>query len=466
MNNLPQEFKNNMINLLGKKSQEYFDSLDLPPKKGVVLNTNLLSEDEILKLINVKRKIPFSETGYLLENGEEKLGNTWVHHAGLIYLQEPSSMAPVAAAGGLENKKVLDLCASPGGKTIDISIRQKGTGLLVSNEIVYKRAKILFQNIERCGLKNCIVTSNSPEELASEFVEFFDVIFVDAPCSGEGMFRKDPNTICEWNKDIPAQNKKRQIEILTNANKMLKTGGELIYSTCTFNTTENEEVVKLLTENGYQIEKTDANLSSFSQNGIKKVCKNSDFACRFYPQDGVGEGQFVCRLRKTMDAKIANCAQNNIKSAQKNEKTKQFCKNNGQNIKIVDEFLKSTLNDTRSVQYNIQDNRVYAVINQEVENKKLNFVARGINVGEIVKDRLEPHHQFFKVYGKDCKQCVNLTAAEVEKYLDGQEIDASNMKNGYACAMFNGAVLGGGKVAAGKLKNYYPKGLRSKINKI
>ena len=468
MINLPNKFLEQMDWLLGKKELElYLKSFSDEPKKGVVLSTKEKPAREILGFLPAAQKIPFAKTGYKL-NTNEKLGNTWFHHAGLVYMQEPSSMAAASLIEQKDGLKILDLCASPGGKTIDAYFACGKNCVIVSNEINYERAKILYQNIERLGLDNIIVTNNSPSQLSAVFNEYFDYILVDAPCSGEGMFRKDPATIDEWKENLDEINSKRQKEIVLEADKMLKTGGKLIYSTCTYSTKENEEIIEFLIDNGYSVFKPSKELLDNSERG---VTQNTKYACRFYPQNNVGEGQFVCGLIKEKNTSLRQydnkTAENNTKNTAISIKNHQkTAKNDLNNVKSAEKTAKMFIKDAVNAEITdifIKNSKVFAQIDSEISCLPLRFIASGINIGEIFKDRIEPHHQFFKVFGKLFKTQIELSKEDAEKYLAGEELETNMAKKGYAVVCYNGAILGGVKIAGGRLKNYYPKALRSKL---
>lgn len=462
---LPQEFKNNMKDLLKQDYDNFINSQDLPAKRGVIINTNFANATEaMLNCLNLN-KLSFVPNGYAL-NGEEKLGNTWFHHAGLIYLQEPSSMAPPLLFNNLKGKKVLDLCASPGGKTIALSMQIGENGLLVSNEIVPQRAKVLFSNVERLALNNVIVTNNSPQELAQVFGDYFDAILVDAPCSGEGMFRKDKNAVSEWFLGCNEMCAKRQKEIIKSVVLMLKQGGQLVYSTCTFSKQENEEVVAFIKSLGFEILPAKDEIKRCSKNGISFIKGDNMQECRrFYPMDKVGEGQFMALLKKCKN------------ECEINKNSSIFCKNNQnkgkgdsilskQELSIVSEFLNNNLLNLDCIKnYSLIKDKenVILIKDKELVNLPLKFVSKGIIVGKIEKNRIEPHHYFFKVFGQNFKRKINLTELQMKDFVAGREIEVENESNGFASVLYNGFVLGGGKIANGRLKNYYPKGLRAII---
>ena len=245
---LPAQFTNNMKTLLGTDFEKYKKSMDEPSVRGLRINTIKTSIENFNAHFNLcVQDIPYEKNGRVLLS-QEKLGNLPIHMTGMIYMQEPSSMLPVSTIDYKGDEKVLDLCAAPGGKSTQVA-SYVTDGLVVSNEIVTAIAKILFSNIERLGVKNSIILNDTPENISNNMQGFFDVVLVDAPCSGEGMFRKDNETIKEWSFDGILFNQERQLEILNCADKCLKQGGKLIYSTCTFSELEDEDVILKFLEN-------------------------------------------------------------------------------------------------------------------------------------------------------------------------------------------------------------------------
>ena len=242
--NLPSRFLANMKLLLGEQYLSFEKSFDDEPSQSLRVNTLKLSPKRAVELLDGNlQPIDWCDSGYYY-NDYLRPGKHPYHEAGLYYIQEASAMSVVEALGVQEGDVVLDLCSAPGGKATHIACKLGDAGLLVANEIVPSRAKILSQNIERMGIARAIVTNNSPDELQDRWQEFFDKIVVDAPCSGEGMFRKNPQSITEWNEQSPIICAQRQALILDSAYKMLKKGGKMIYSTCTFEVEENERTIE------------------------------------------------------------------------------------------------------------------------------------------------------------------------------------------------------------------------------
>ena len=427
---MKEEFLKLMTNLLGDDYDDFVKSYNENPKRG--LRSRI---DNDIK----KEKLKFGINEYMLLS-DEKLGNSPIHHLGGIYLQEPSAMAPVNIIDINPNWNCLDMCASPGGKSGQIAERLTN-GILVSNEIDKKRCQILFQNMERMGYDNVIVLNNDPAYLVNNFKGFFDLIVLDAPCSGEGMFRKDSTAVDMWNLGNVEACAKRDELLLEYANAMLKKGGIIIYSTCTFSAEEDEnQITNFLKKHDYSIIKPNNNVL---ESGVKGLI---DGTIRFYPHNSVGEGQFMCAIKKNEE----------IESINKKGKYKKLESNE---LKLVNEFLKDTVSN---LELNLikKNNQIYHLVS-DVNLDNLNVLSYGVKIGEIDK-RFIPNHHFFKVFGKyfNNKLELKLDDSNVLKYLRGEQLDIE-MKKGYGVIMIDGLSLGGFKSSDGVLKNLYPKGLRN-----
>ena len=469
---LPQDFLCDFEIQFGKDCLEkYSESFIKPSVKGIRLN-NLKGNVELIKdFYDNFEKIPYFPNCFYVEN-EQKFGNSILHQSGAFYVQEPSSMIPVASVKNMDfnNKLILDLCASPGGKSTQIASLMNNTGLLVSNEINFSRAKVLFSNIERLGIKNCIVTSETPQNLANNFKGVFDYIFVDAPCSGEGMFRKDNLAIKEWNSNLKFFNQTRQMEILKSANEMLKCGGTLVYSTCTFNTIENEQVVNDFSSTfNYEIMPVSEDVACLTFEG-KTVDNNTKLknTRHFFPFFAKGEGQFVAVLKKQQQE-----FENVVPFKQKQQTITDF------ELKIIKNFVSDNLNSNFNLNdYWLSKNNGQICILKKGEHtlnlSGLRTICEGVILGEIVKDRLEVHHQFFSAYSSYFKNYIDLkhTSDFLKKYAKGEELTLSLVcesddvlsyscgQKGYGTIKASGYALGGFKLVDGKLKNAYPKALR------
>ncbi|MBQ8759722.1 MAG: RsmF rRNA methyltransferase first C-terminal domain-containing protein, partial [Clostridia bacterium] len=347
-----------------------------------------------------------------------------------------------------------------GGKSLGASIRMQDGGVLVCNEFVPNRCKTLVGNIERFAVKNSIVTNfdmTEKNELCDIYEDFFDLVICDAPCSGEGMFRKYPEqAISEWSVENVRICAERQKEILDNAAIFVKNGGLLLYSTCTFSLDENEmQADEFLSRHpDFELipvsEKVqDATVAGYIFDGYKH--ESISQTRRFYPHISRGEGQFIALFRKS------GTSENMVKDKYKNPLSKP----SDNETKILAEFVKKTLNNFDfSKVYKYNENLIYVYFDAKIPSKKV--FSCGVKLGEVVKNRFEPHHQFFKCFGNDFKNVVTLCDGDkrLSKYLHGEVIDAE-IPNGWCAICYENLVLGGGKVVDGTVKNHYPKGLRT-----
>lgn len=451
MKKLPEKFSIRMKSLLGDEYSAYESALQSEPVKAFRVNTQKISLDEFEKINPFgSRKIPYVESGYYLDY--EKVGNHPFHHAGMIYVQEPAAMAPAECIDIHPDSKILDMCAAPGGKSTQLKNKLGSGGMLVSNEIIPSRCKILTGNFERLGLKNCITTCTDTAYLTKIFPNVFDIIMVDAPCSGEGMFRKEPIAIDEWSQENVEKCAARQTEILENAVKCLASGGTIIYATCTFSLEENEMTVDrfLQSHPDFEIVPVKPEVEKATSKGIcfdGCQCKNIEFARRFYPHKNAGEGQFMAVLHHKGEA---------VYKRQNSNITKPKLPT------ALTDFLNDTLTD-----YCVSDLDFYGetpvFYSGDIKLKKGNAFTCGVTVGEIKKNYVLPHHQFFSAYGGDFKRKIELSpdSEDLKKYLHGEEI-AVSCQNGWAVITVCGVALGGVKVVNGTAKNHYPKGLRIK----
>ena len=447
---LPKEFENRMKTLLGDEFPLYEKSLTEEPKRAFRVNTDKISLEDFQKINPFgNSKIPYVENGFYLDC--EKAGNHPFHHAGMIYIQEPAAMAPAECVEIQKDFKILDMCAAPGGKSTALKNKLGDNGVLVSNEIVPSRCKILTGNIERLGLKNCITTCVDTSFLAKTFPKTFDLIMVDAPCSGEGMFRKEPNAVSEWSEENVKMCATRQKEILENAAICLKDAGLIVYATCTFSLEENEMVIDSFLQKHpeFRLEKVTERVENATSDGICFAeCKtqNIQYCRRFYPHKNIGEGQFMAVLKNT-----------NEPSPQTENKQKSYSPE-----KSVIDFLKDTLCEFSESAVKIHNNNAIYFEN-DFGSDNFSAFSYGVNIGEIKKNYILPHHQFFMCMGNDFKRKIELDLNDTRllKYLHGEEIE-TNLENGWAAVMVNGCTLGGAKVVNGVAKNHYPKGLRLK----
>lgn len=440
---LPLKFKEYMKDMLGEEYYNFISSYDAAPLySGVRVNT-LKTDGTDLEVVSKLKKIPWCETGYYADktviNGKHPY-----HIGGLLYFQEPSAMAVVEALPISEGDFVLDLCAAPGGKSTQAAAKLNNTGLLVSNEIIKKRADILSENIERMGIRNAVVTNESPARLAERFPEFFDKIIVDAPCSGEGMFRKEQQAVAEWSIEHTESCAVRQRNILDCAVKMLKKGGMLVYSTCTFSVAENEDNAGYLIDtHGLSIQQI-PNLSMID-NGI-----GLPYSKRIFPHRQGGEGHFIALFKKNGEA-VSNAT-----PACKPSKEIDAA------AKLYREFEKSALNVRLDGTMYLFGSKLY-LMPFYIDIDKLKVLRPGLHLGECKKGRFEPSHSLALAL---CKESFKNTIefeidnAEINEYLKGGVIKCE--KKGYTAVICDGYSIGWGKASNGMLKNHFPKYLRLK----
>ncbi len=442
---LPEDFCTEIKNILKDESYLYFESFGKEPYRGISVNRLKASPEKIKELLPFKiKKSPFYRDGWYIPTDENGVGNLPVHHSGAIYIQEPSATSAVTLLDIREGEKVLDLCAAPGGKSSQIASCLNGTGLLWSNEVVRSRANILLSNFERMGIENGVVSSCRPEILCERLGGYFDKVLVDAPCSGEGMFRKNNAAVVEWSREHVISCANRQLSILCSAAECVKTNGVLVYSTCTFSYEENEGVIKRFLEKNPDFEPEDIN---------EKFGRKTDItgARRITPIEG-GEGHFAARLRRKNE-KTAVVEPYHIH--QKNSKNKDL-------YNLLQKMIGSIFIETPDGILTVINDKAFIIPKDLPDINGLNVIRAGVFAGECKKNRIEPQHALFMSSKPEKLQRVlNLDQNDfrITQFLKGQEIDCSG-ENGYTAVALDGIITGFGKCSNGKLKNKYPKGLR------
>lgn len=425
-----------MKELLNEEYDAYIDSLSKPLYRGMRVN---LKKAELNEFDYLNHPSKFCKESYYVD---KPLGNHPMHICGCFYLQEPSASSAVEILDVQENDYVLDLCAAPGGKSTQIASHLK-KGYLVSNEIDAKRAQILLSNMERMGVKNMAVTNTSVDKLAKIFNNCFDKILVDAPCSGEGMIKKHDIALNNWSIENIELCASRQKEILEYAYSMLKPGGTIVYSTCTYALEEDEDVVLAFLEKHADMELLDPNVS-WGRKGFK--CLN---VRRIFPMDG-GEGHFIAKLQKK-DGSIGKLPVLKQKKLDK----------------VAEKFLNEQLNSLPAYYY-IDKERVYGMDVPFVDFKKVKVLRQGVYLGDVVKNRFEPSHSFYMVADFDYKRKVNVTLDEMDCFMHG-EVLQKECEKGYVAVCYEGHPFGFGKSDGKQIKNKIPKGLRllpnSHVNK-
>lgn len=461
--NLPIEFEKKMKAFLGDEWDDFLYSYDNNRFQALRFNTLKVQSPEermrILKTLKISsdKKVSWANEAYYFDENVRP-GKHPYHEMGLYYIQEPSAMSAAALLAPKPGMRVLDLCAAPGGKSTQLATYLGDSGLLVSNEINTQRSRILSQNIERMGIKNAIVTNEDSFVLASHFPGFFNAIQVDAPCSGEGMFRKLPEAIEQWSMENVAICAERQKEILDNAAVMLKPGGTIVYSTCTFSKEENEDVIEYFLE------------------------RHPDFTLeemeRFWPHKVDGEGHFVAKLVRR------GCVDTDLKADRKTKKNKNSKNRKNEtkpaltkeNMKLLSEFLDETISEDvaawiKNSRLVMSGEQLYRLPDMEVDIKGLKVQRAGLHIGEFKKQRFEPSHSLaLALKLNDAKNLVKLTCDNPQTigFFNGQSVmlsdeQAAECKKGWALVCVDGYPAGWGKVNGAQVKNHYPKGLRNKI---
>ena len=429
---LPEKFLARMQQQLGDEYDEYLRSLQRP--RAVALRFNPLKGD-IPALPFVGEPVPWEPMGYYYDP-DSRPGLHPYHEAGVYYLQEASAMASAALLEPQPGEIILDLCAAPGGKSTQIAGRMQGQGLLVSNEIHPKRAKVLSRNIERLGIGNAVVTGEAPAALADRFPGFFHLIMVDAPCSGEGMFRKEEAAITDWSEENVEMCARRQAEILDCAAAMLRPGGRLVYSTCTFAPQEDEEAVEAFLARHPEFEAEPVNAPWFQESRPGMY--------RLWPHKLLGEGHFAAVLRK-MDCREETADVNPDKPMPLPKAFLTFAKE-----------LDIALPDGQAVTFG---DTLYWMPPQMPALHRLRVLRPGLELGALKKDRFEPAHAL-ALWLKHCKNEISLSpeSKELAAYLHGEAIPCA--VRGWCLVKAGDYSLGWGKGDGNQLKNHYPKGLR------
>ena len=370
-------------------------------------------------------------------------GKSPEHVSGLVYSQEPAAQIVGQVASPQKGMKVLDLAAAPGGKTTHLLSYLENTGLLVSNEISSKRAKILVENVERFGARNVVVTNESAERLAEVFPAYFDMIVLDAPCSGEGMFRKDPAAMDYWDRHYPASCAQLQKEILEFAMNMLAPGGQLVYSTCTWSPEENEEVVAWLLEN-YNLELVPIDKINGMVAGI-----GYPETARMYPQYFKGEGQFVAKFRS-----LAEASNRTVKPGKTNLNKEQS--------QLWQDFCKENLHVRLDGLLQVFGDQLYLLPHGLPDLSTLRIARNGLHLGTFKKKRFEPSFALgLTLTSNEVVRRVEISEADFIQYAAGNTVSVPlDLPNGWYQVAIKGNGLGFAKVVSGVLKNNFPKGLR------
>ena len=457
---LPEDFLLKMQKLLGEEYGQYLKSFKEEWKPGLRVNTWKIDPRDLAKLVPWDLEpVPWTDNGFYYDGSLEgealRPSKHPAYYAGLYYLQEPSAMTPAAMLPVVPGDRVLDLCAAPGGKSTELASKLKGRGMLVSNDISYSRARALLKNLELAGAANICVTSEAPEKLAGVWPEFFDKILVDAPCSGEGMFRRDEDMVKDWNEKGPEYYVPIQRQILSQAAAMLRPGGYMLYSTCTFSVEEDEENVAYVLEEFPQMQ-----LCCLDLDKVPGACGGFGLSgcMRLFPHRLKGEGHFLALMRKKggddggkeilppMDPGTAG------KRVRAVEKEKE-----------LDAFLRQSGAEWDYERIVIHQDNAYYLPEGLAWNLPLRFLRTGLFLGELKKGRFEPSQALaMSMKAGQFPNTVSFPGGDsrVLRYLKGETISLEGDEGpvkGWCLAAMEGFPLGWAKGTGMSLKNkYYP----------
>lgn len=446
---LSPDFLNRMKGLLGEDYPSFLRAMtEEDAVHAVRVNTVKVAAD--LDFPFAVRPIPYTKDGFY--HDEEKIGKYPQHHAGMLYSQDPGAMSALSSLPDLSGARVLDTCAAPGGKSAQLAAAIGEDGVLVANEYVPSRCKLLVGNVERLGVPNALVLNGDVGRLRDLFPDYFDLVLVDAPCSGEGMFRKSEDAREMWSEENVRACAARQRGILEDAARTVRGGGYLLYSTCTFSPEENEEQVAdfLSRHSDFSLCEFPASVHPYTVAGIRVSGADTEKTRRFYPHIAPGEGQFMALLRRTEGGAADAPAYRDAAELPA-----------GQDKAVLADFFRVAWGDAAAAE-RVRVLNGNLILPPDVPLPKNGVFAAGVAVGEIRKGVLFPHHQLFSAYGRRFVRQINLTADDprTAAYLHGDVIAAEGIPNGYAAVLFEGCPLGGAKVVDSKAKNLYPKGLR------
>lgn len=442
--NLPNDFIQKYRKLLKNEAFAFLSSFSQKPISAFRIESQRFHSD-----LSIYQPIPEIPSGYY-----GKISGKQIEFlSGAVYSQEPSAMYVAQVLAPTSKDFVLDLCAAPGGKTTYLASQMGNKGRLLANEIDLKRAKILTENVGRMGYRNVVVSNETPENLANKFPTTFSKILVDAPCSGEGMFRKDPKAIQYWSLAYPKSCAKKQKRILKAALRMLSPGGTLVYSTCTFSPEENEGVISTILE-----ENPDLKLSSIPNPPVGARPGEPSFGnnnpelrkcLRFYPHCFKGEGQFVAKIKK-----VGHLSKSKLKTRIRNSRLNSEIKN------FSDVILKEYLKDI----FRVSDQ--YYLLNQHFyeEVKDLHLIKRGVKIGSIKKNRFIPHQELFLSLPKQTfKRIISLNDEQFKAYCHGEElkIGSNETLKSWIALSYQDYIFAFGHLVQGNIKNFYPKNLRN-----
>lgn len=443
--------------LLGARYEALYQAQSPQPARGVTVNRLRCMPEWFLRHAGLALEpSPFCEQGFLVRQEEFAPGRHPYHHAGAFYVQEPSASAPAPLLGVRPGERVLDLCAAPGGKSSQLAAALGGEGLLVCNEYDVGRAQILKANLERMGVSNAVVLNETPDRIADALPGFFHRVLVDAPCSGEGMFRKEPQAVQQHGPGLVAQCAALGAGILDAAAACLAPGGVLVYSTCTFSPEEDEGQIGAFLARHPAFALLDPTCD-FGSPGESNRCGAHPFdpglVRRIWPCQG-GEGHFMAKLQKAGPEDLSGPARDAGRF--KPEKPAKPCK---EWLAFAAEYFPGLAQ--RPVR--LYGDTVLLPPPQELPKNALRTLRGGVLAGSLQKGRFVPAHHLFTAFGSECSAKLELTLDDprTAAYLRGEEIGAEGLLPGWCCVRVDGLPLGAGKASGGRLKNHYPKALRN-----
>lgn len=470
MADLPQSFLDSMKEILEEDYEAFLAGFDGQRQYGLRVNTLKMNLEEFERIAPFHlKKVPWISNGYFYE-AEDVPAKHPFYSAGLYYLQEPSAMTPASRLKVQPGERVLDLCAAPGGKATELGAALQGEGLLVANDINTARARALLRNLELFGISNSFVTNEPPHVLAERFPEFFHKIMVDAPCSGEGMFRKNPEVVDSWQEKGPEYFSKLQREIIVQAADMLLPGGMMFYSTCTFSPLENEKTITHLLKERPDMEVIPMEdyegfaegLTSYRGEVFDESCK---LCRRIWPHKMSGEGHFMALLHKK------NGTQQQVQqTVSQSSIWWEKCKGLNKEQKAAAEDFFSHVNiayDEKRI--DVRGDNLYYLPAPKYDGRGLHFLRNGLFMGEFKKKRFEPSQPFaLALHAQDFDQVLDFPADDerLSRYLRGETLDVSDLiagekkRKGWQLVMVAGHPLGFGKLVNNNLKNKYPAGWR------
>lgn len=448
---LPEKFTERMRLILKEKYSLFENAFDNDAYRALRINTLKSDADSLKTVFGLGESTAFCKNSYYLQKAVIKPGNHPLHHAGAFYMQEPSATSVVEAVGIEEGDFVLDLCASPGGKSTQAAAYLNGKGLILSNEFVSSRVQPLVSNIERMGIVNAVVTSARPDALCPQLPEFFDKVIVDAPCSGEGMFRKEAAALENWSVENVLACAERQKKIIDCAAECVKPGGKLVYSTCTYAFEENECVVDYFLSYHPDFHLVKPQID-FGEDAIKELAPNAvniEYARRIFNFNG-GEGHFVAVMQRD-----GECEKSHTEDRFPRDKKSEPI------LRVFAEFYKENFHGTVPENTTVVNDRVY-VTPMNVRLNGVQTVRSGIFAGTVRNNRFIPEHALFNNTQLVAKSILDLELNDerVLRFLHGEEIPCDGALKGYTQVKVMGVPLGFGKASNGTLKNHYPKGLR------